>query len=112
MMRVAEQLSTRLAAAIAEVVREVVREEIAAVAKADPDEWIPHTKWPVTSRRVACELARRGEIPAKRAGKLWLARRRDLDAFVLRQIDAVVSKPPAEVVDFDAMRRAMGRRKR
>lgn len=81
-MSAAGNLEQKLASALTQVVRELVREELFAMHKADPDEWIPHTEWPVKSRRVACELARAGSVKATRKGKLWLARRKDLDAWV------------------------------
>lgn len=70
---------------------------------AAPTDWVPHTAWPVKSVRVACELARSGTIPARRAGKLWLARRADLDAWVERQKTAPAPKPSNDQEDPIAM---------
>lgn len=61
------------------LIREIVREEL---SKSTVDEWVPHTRWPVQSARVACALARSGEIDARRAGRLWLARRSEIDRWV------------------------------
>lgn len=69
--------------AIRAMVREIVREEVSAlVSTPDPAELIPHDKWPCSSRRRACELARAGRINAELRGRIWYARRGDLDAYM------------------------------
>lgn len=70
----------QLTRAIEALVDERVAAKLADVIAHDPDEFLEHSRWPV-SRRRACELARSGAIPAKRHGRVWLARRRDIDAW-------------------------------
>jgi hypothetical protein len=110
----AEKLAETVVAALTDAIRAAVREELAAAKSADPDDWIPHPAWPMKSRRVACELARSGAIPnARRSGKVWIARRRDLEAYLAKQPGAATPPAPtAEIVDFDALRREMKRRPR
>ena len=74
---------------LAEKIRNIVDSRIAAALAAhaaspvDADPWLPHTSWGLGSRRRCAELARRGAIEgARRAGKLWLARRSAIDAYV------------------------------
>lgn len=98
-MTTIERVTAKIALAITDVVREVVKEELAALHRADPDEWVPHTAWPVKSRRVACELARAAKIPAKRSGKLWLARRRDIDAYIAAQPEAAAKPAANDAID-------------
>lgn len=93
-----ESIEAKLVAALSLVVREAVRKELETLHRSDPDEWIPHTRWPVKSRRVACELARSGRLAARRKGKLWLARRRDLDAWVA-SMDAESECAPMNAID-------------
>lgn len=64
------------------MIARIVDERLAA---READDWVPHTKWPVQSVRVACALARAGEIDAHRAGRLWLARRSEIDRWVRSQ---------------------------
>lgn len=69
---------------LADALRQLVREEIARANRSpiEADPWVPHTRWPCTSRRAACELARSGAIEAVRKGSLWLARASAIDRWV------------------------------
>jgi len=95
-----------------DAIRRIVREELDARAKEpDASEWLPHTKWPVKSPRVACALARSGAIPAHRSGRTWIARRADIDAWVLAQPVATppeleTSEPSNDFEPIEASRRA------
>jgi hypothetical protein len=112
------ELQTKIAAALDDVIREIVRDELEASRSApDPEEWLPHTRWPVKSARVACQLARSGAIPARRAGKLWLARRRDLDAWVSAQPAArppvaAAAAPTVETFDLTSTMQLVAQRRR
>jgi hypothetical protein len=79
-------------------IREIVREELAAQRA---DEWIPHTEWPTPSGRVACQLARSGEIDARRQGRTWYARRSELDRWIESGATNARPRPPALVAAFD-----------
>ena len=85
----------KLVTALREVAREVMREEMRAQT-GDPDAFIPHTEWPAASRRAACKLARDGKIRnAKRKGRLWFAKRRDVEAYV----ESLEHRKPANDTD-------------
>lgn len=107
-------MSTAIEALIREIVpllRGIVREELAALT---PDEWIPHTKWPVQSARVACQLARSGQIQAHPHGKLWLARRSEIDRWVQSSAPSIppARTKPSNDYDASATMDALARRRR
>lgn len=79
----------------------------------DGDDWVDQKNSPL-GRRVHCEAARSGKLPAKKLKGRWLAKRSDVDAF----IEQYGTKPPveregvdertemAEILAFRAPRRA------
>lgn len=57
----------------------------------EEDNWIDQESSPL-GRRTHCKAARSGALPARKLAGKWLARRKDIDAY----IEAHGTKPPAE----------------
>ena len=72
---------TALARVIAPVLARAVVDELTAGDDAD---WIDQAASPLGARRH-CRLIRDGAIAGMRAGRRWIARRADIDAYIERQ---------------------------
>jgi hypothetical protein len=99
--------SPELAAALAPLARllaRLMRAELAAAGEADPDPWVPHPRWPFGGRKTNLRIACSGALAACHVGRLYLARRSEIDRYV--QAHAVLRpapEPPAnDVDDMDA----------
>jgi hypothetical protein len=102
------KLGGALAPALRSLVRNTVREELNAAGETDP--WIPHPRWPCSSRRAACALARSGALEgARRTGEgrgvLYLVRRSVLDAWVEAHPVDAVREPGADDDEHEMSKR-------
>lgn len=95
---------------IAQAVRQALAEQRRAPS---PEDWLPHPAWPFPRKRSAW-LASTGRIDARRDGRTWYARRRDVDAYVasLPRAEPVAAERPQSLMDAvrDAAKRSRGRR--
>jgi hypothetical protein len=78
----AADTAVALAAALREFVRVELRAALAANEGDDGDPWIDHRGWPFGSRRANLKIARSGGLDVRRSGRLYLARRSEIDRFV------------------------------
>lgn len=92
-----------------EHLRGLVREELARERmRGGADEWIDLRTVAGPKRRLY-DAARSGELPARKVGRHWLVRRRDLDAWVEAHPAPVKPEPiPAEADTESELARRLG----
>lgn len=74
----------------------------------DPAEWIDQTRSPL-GRRKHCRLARTGKlVGARKDGRQWLVKRRDLDVYLSAADGAGEDASEAEVLAFRSKPRRRG----
>lgn len=100
---------------LGKLIKGMVREAIAvARGGAEGDPWIPHPRWPCSSRRAAVVLARSGALAGvRKVGRLFLVRQSALDAYVEaehQKASAEEEAPPED--DFTKAMHKAGLQKR
>lgn len=85
-----------------DIVRAIVREELARErTRGGADDWLDLRAVAGPKRRLY-DAARSGELPARKVGRHWLVRRRDLDAWVEAQPAPVKAEPIPDEANIEA----------
>lgn len=92
-----------------EHIRELVREELTRQRmRGGEDEWVDLRTVAGPKRRLY-DAARNGELPARKVGRHWLVKRRDLDAWVEAHPAPAKPEPiPAEADAESELARRLG----
>jgi hypothetical protein len=94
-----------IARAIAPAIARAVVDEL----RASDDEWLDQKSSPLGARRH-CAAIRSGELPGRRIGRRYLAKRDDVEAYVKQQAKKPRKAKADDDADLDELAREIGLR--
>lgn len=112
MSKCLDDLGNELLKTASDYIREVVREELAREpSRGGANEWIELRKVAGAKRRLY-DAARSGELAARKVGRHWLVKRRDLDAWIEAHPAPAKRDPIRTIADIEReLERRLGLRR-